>query len=303
MVMRLLLFALVLSGCPGSLGGDPSTDGGGGGSGGTGGGSGGGTGGVDADGGLPCEVAALVSASCVSCHGEPVSGGAPMPLRTRADFLAVSALDATKNQAERSLLRMRDAAAPMPPGAPLPATTVDAFAAWVTAGLPSGSCAPPDAGPPVLTCASNTFAPMPTAGDAHGGPTMSPGWACFACHSGADFQGQNPGGQMDRLDVRNDYMGTVFVAPHEKDLCSPQLPTGATVEILTPAGAVVARLTVNAGGNFYGDATGAKPASYTARVVTSTGVRTMSGAQTSGDCNTCHTAEGREGAPGRIFLP
>ena len=43
---------------------------------------------LPADGGLPCEVATLLSTHCVSCHGSPTSGGAPMSLLSRADLLA-----------------------------------------------------------------------------------------------------------------------------------------------------------------------------------------------------------------------
>jgi mono/diheme cytochrome c family protein len=97
-------------------------------------------------------------------------------------------------------------------------------------------------------------------------------------------------------------MGTVFAAPHEKDLCAPRLNLSATVEILHEDGGLVVSIPVN-NGNFYADATGFPPATYKARVVTSQGTRTMVTAQTNGDCNSCHTAEGLNGAPGRIYLP
>lgn len=244
-----------------------------------------------------------MAARCASCHGSTLSGGAPVTLLSRADFLAPSAVNAAQSYGERSVLRMRQAGSPMPPGTPPPTGEVDAFAAWVTAGMPAGSCGGVDAGSTAPTCASNTFQPQPVDGDAHGGPTMAPGFACVACHSGQDFMGQNPGGAMSRPDVLPQFMGTVFAAPHEKDLCSPALPTAARVEILDLSGAVRATLTVNAGGNFYGDVNGAALASYRARVVTAAGSREMASAQTSGDCNTCHTVAGASGAPGRVFLP
>jgi hypothetical protein len=75
------------------------------------------------------------------------------------------------------------------------------------------------------------------------------------------------------------------------------------VEILKEDGTLVTTLTVNSGGNFYGNAPGGAPATYRARVVTSQGSRTMMTPQSNGDCNSCHTAEGTSGAPGRIYLP
>lgn len=226
-----------------------------------------------------------------------------MRLLSRADFLAASAANAAQTNGERSVARMRNAASPMPPGAPPPTTEVDAFAAWVTAGMPAGSCGGVDAGSTEPTCASNTSLQKPVAGDAHGGPTMAPGLACISCHSGGDFMGQNPGGALSRTDELYQFMGTVFASAHEKDLCSPALPTAARVEILDLNGAVRATLPVNGGGNFFGDAPGGPITPYRARVVTAAGSREMVSAQTSGDCNTCHTVAGASGAPGRIFLP
>lgn len=191
-----------------------------------------------------------------------------------------------------------------PPTAALKEVTalVDAFTAWVAAGLPAGNCEAVDAGPPVLTCGSNSSLPRPTPADNQRGATMAPGMACISCHSGRDFRGQNPGGALINSDDVYQYMGTVFAAVHEADLCAPRLAVAATVEILAPDGGVVARLPVNSGGNFFGNAN-PRPSSFRARVVTAQGTREMSTLQTNGDCNTCHTAEGREGAPGRIFLP
>lgn len=308
--MRQLALIIVCSswfGCMGSL--DGGTGGGGGGTGGgvgssTGGGAGG-SGGLNLD-GLPCDVATLVATRCSSCHGSTPSGGAPVSLLTRADFLAPSLVDSAQSYGQRSVLRMRATTSSMPPGVATPATEVDAFAAWVAAGMPAGSCGEVDAGmvwSSDPTCLSNRFMPMPVIGDEHGGETMAPGWACLSCHLGQDFMGQNPGGGLSQGEIRNQFMGTVFAAPHEKDLCMPALPMTGTVEILDSAGTVRATLPFGASGNFRGDAVGAMPSPYRARVVTANGTRAMGTEQTSGDCNTCHTVSGRELAPGRIYLP
>ena len=257
---------------------------------------------VPADGGLPCEVAQLISSHCIGCHGSPPAGGAPMPLLTRADLLASSPRDSTLSQAQRSVIRMRATSSPMPPSGPPPAALVDAFEAWVTAGLPAGSCEPIDAGPPALTCLSKTFRARPTAPFDNGSATMAPGMACISCHMGMNFMGQNPGGAMEKAEEARQFMGTVFRSLHEQDLCAPNLGIAATVQILDPDGGVLGTFPVNSGGNFFGNLT-LRPALFRARVVTAQGTREMATAQTSGDCNTCHTAEGREGAPGRIFLP
>lgn len=225
-----------------------------------------------------------------------------MRLLSRADFLAASAVNPAETYGARSVVRMRQTASPMPPGTPPPTSEVDAFAVWVSGGMLPGSCGSVDAGSTEPTCASNQFTLRPVFGDEHGGPEMAPGLACIACHSGQDFMGQNPGGRLSRPDVLNQFMGTVFAAPHEKDLCRPALPVAASIEILDVNGTVRATLSVNAGGNFFGDAP-AVVSPYRARVVTAAGSREMATPQTSGDCNTCHTVAGANGAQGRISLP
>lgn len=294
-----LLWLAVLCGCDGALGANGTGGGAGGGSGSVGGGAG------QTTSGIPCDVATIVLTRCAACHGQPPSGGAPIALLSRADFLAASAVNAAQTHGERSVLRMRDAVNPMPPGAQVASSEIDVVAAWVTAGMPAGTCDSLDAGfvDPTPTCLSGVFEPTPVAGDAHGGPGMAPGWACRACHAGQDFMGQNPGGLLDRADQVNQFMGTVFRAPHEKDLCAPRLGLTGQVQILDLNGTVRARLPFGADGNFSGNVPTGMPSPYRARVVTSGGERMMQTGQTNGDCNTCHTVAGREGAPGRIYLP
>ena len=123
---------------------------------------------------------------------------------------------------------------------------------------------------------------------------MEPGLACRSCHvvlgqaSGKDF----------------DMSGTVYPTAHEPDLCNG-IGTGMTV-VITDANNATHTLQVNSVGNFYNDdALGFLkiPTPYTAKVVSGNNVREMITAQTSGDCNSCHTEQGAQGAPGRIMAP
>lgn len=283
----------------------PSTVDGGTGTGGVGGGGGGNTGGgsamFDPDAGLtglPCDVAALMRTRCISCHGTPPTGGAPMALTSRDDLLATSPIMGT--YAARSLFRMRDTMAPMPPGALPPAAEVTAFEAWLNAGAPAGSCmAPVDAGVVVLTCATNRT----WTNRYQGSSDMNPGMACRACHAGQNFNGQNPQGQSE---TRRMYWfgGTVFPGPNEKDGCLANPPAGVTVEILDRDGGVRLTMAVRtASGNFYDANVRTQPTwlPYTARVKRNgMVVSTMTTPQMSGDCNLCHTERGEQGAPGRI---
>ena len=44
-------------------------------------------------------------------------------------------------------------------------------------------------------------------------------------------------------------------------------------------------------------------APYRVRVTDGTNSRAMAGSLTNGDCNSCHTKDGANGAPGRILFP
>jgi hypothetical protein len=256
--------------------------------------SGGGSGG---DSGLPCDVDALLAAKCRSCHSNPPTGGAPIPLETRDDLLAKSKIDATKTVADRVLLRMQDSKAPMPPAPPLAtAEEIAAFKAWVDAGTPVGSCTPtkgPFDGPPV--CTSMQTWNQGNEGDPH----MNPGMACITCHS----KGAPPGEDPPPVLLIG---GTVYPTGHEPDLCmggSPDPALMATVEITGKDGAVTS-IPVLDNGNFLHEAKmGAIATPFTAKVIYNGKERAMSTPQTSGDCNSCHTQAGANGAPGRIVLP
>lgn len=251
----------------------------------TGSGAGSGTGG--ALGGLPCDVAEVLS-SCVSCHsGQSPSGG--VRITSRADLAAPSPDDASQTVAQRSLARMSSATDPMPPTGQLPATQIQAFQSWLTAGMPEGSCEGVGGGGPImLTCTSNQRWPLGN----EESPDMRPGLACIDCHLSGVAGEKGP----DFL-----FAGTVFPGLHDEDDCFGSTSTGTTV-VVTDAVGRVFEVAVRPRGNFYQEPQAAT-FPIRAEVRRDGKVLAMKDPVQSGDCNTCHTAEGKDGAPGRILAP
>ena len=117
---------------------------------------------------------------------------------------------------------------------------------------------------------------------------MAPGHACMSCHTG---QGEAP----------HFYLaGTVYPSAHEPNDCQSTGVSGTTVEI-TDANGQVTSLSVGASGNFHSSQAIAAP--YSAKLVFQGRERAMGSHQQSGDCNSCHTQAGANGAPGRLLLP
>jgi hypothetical protein len=122
---------------------------------------------------------------------------------------------------------------------------------------------------------------------------MNPGLACDTCHvlggsaSGYEF----------------DVAGTVYPTAHEPDLCDGTATP--TIEI-TDAMGTLHTLTVNSAGNFYNFdylGVGAIPTPYKVKVVSGSASRAMLTPLTTGDCNSCHTEQGAQAAPGRVMAP
>lgn len=249
--------------------------------------------------GLPCDVQALLENRCIACH----DGTKAVPMLTYGDLTKKSTVDPTKTIAELSLIRMQSTTSPMPPPpavGPEP-DEIAIFDEWAKAGFPkeTKACTDPlpdggtmDAGPLLDGAADG--------GDAGGfctsgilwnqanapSPLMNPGLACNACH-------QISGGPNLRL------AGTVYTALNERDLCygKPNL-----VVRITDATGRVFNLDVNNAGNFsLGNMRPRAP--FRAAVIDGQNTRVMQGTVTSGDCNSCHTQAGRNGAPGRIIAP
>ncbi len=256
--------------------------------------------------GLPCEIDEMLATHCRSCHGGPLK--APMPLLAYADLLAAAVSDPNRKVAELALERMQSQTAPMPPaGLPsVPAEQRDAFAAWLASGAPRGECGAPGAGgatsstakQPVV-CTSDSFWPASGDGDHDGldaeGPWMSPGRACISCHLETEDKG--PIVQIG---------GTVYPSLHEQDLCyGIDGPASAARVIITDAVANTFELPVGRTGNFALELKDQSRVVFPirAKVVAAGRERAMSVAQHTGDCNSCHTEQGRNGAPGRILLP
>lgn len=249
-------------------------------------------------GGLPCDVATVVRTRCASCHRNPPTGNATMPLTTWAELTGPSPSGAS--YASRSLLRMKDATSPMPPGAPLPASEIAAFEAWVNGGAKMGTCSA-DAGVPMVTCTANQS--WASANRYLENPEMNPGLACRSCHNGQNFNGQNPSLRSKRS-LLFTFAGTIYPGQNQKDFCFSYVPAGTTVEIIDNTGKVQLTLTpLRVSGNFYSDRLTTTPAwlPYTVKVKRNGAVVSeMTTPQMNGDCNVCHTELGEQGAPGRI---
>lgn len=243
--------------------------------------------------GLPCEVDAVLTRHCASCHG--VSGSQAPRLATYADLATESSAHPGVTEAERSIVRMRSSQSPMPPSGGLTDAEIRALESWVSAGMPAGSCATQagDAGPtaPVespydtpLTCTSKkTYS-------RGNGTYMHPGKPCISCHTS------------EREGPIYTFAGTVYPTAHEPDDCNGS-PGDSTI-VVTDAKGIEARATANAQGNFYYTSRSTKltfPLSV--KVVRAGKERVMSAKVQNGDCNTCHTASGTDGAPGRIMAP
>jgi hypothetical protein len=174
----------------------------------------------------------------------------------------------------------------MPPQAPSPAAAeIQAFVDWVNGGAPMGSCMPVN--DPINAAPTCTSGQSWTGGN-DGSSRMHPGVACISCHDSS------------REAPRFGLAGTVYPTGHEPDDCNAAGVNGAQV-IITDANNATTTLTVNSVGNFYLQRTIALP--YHAQLVFNGKTRAMSAAQTSGDCNSCHTQNGANSAPGRITLP
>lgn len=270
----------------------PSNSGGGGGS--------EGQAGTGAATGLPCDVQAVVENRCLACH----SGTNPKPLLNYDDFMQKGTSDPTKTLAQLSVERIQSTTSPMPPppAAAPEADEIQSFVDWQKAGFPRNNVActdaPPDGGTTPAdggteagadggTTTKCTSGKTWTGGNTRS-PLMRPGEACNACH-------QVMGGPNLRV------AGTVYPTLHEPNDCNGSAPPPQLTVIVTDKNNRTVSMPVNSAGNFFTQSKINAP--FKAKVTDGTKTRAMVGSVTSGDCNSCHTVLGVNGAPGRIEAP
>lgn len=249
--------------------------------------------------GLPCDVQGVIENRCIACH----QGESPPPLLDYADLSAPSTKDPTKSRAAVAVELMKAGLMPPQPAVPAEDDEIAAFENWVNGGLAKNpeSCTPipADAGAPplpddagadagdagVVTCTSGqTWMGQPS-------PLMHPGRACLNCH-------QQQGGPNLRI------AGTVYPTLHEPDDCIGSAPPPRLTVIVTDSRPVrprTVRMQVNVSGNFFTRERLTPP--FRVTVTDGRNTRSMNQAVTSGDCNSCHTQDGANGAPGRIMAP
>lgn len=246
--------------------------------------------------GLPCDVAEVLQRSCVSCHGAKPSAGATNAMTTHAELAAASKTNPKMSVAELSIVRMKDTKKPMPPSGVAPAADIAVFQKWVNAGMPKGACvAPvaPDGGADGATTTTTDYdTPLVCTSGAHWifgnikSQLMHPGVACIECHK--------------KKGPIYSIAGTVYPTAHEPDDCNGSASSAATV-VITGADGKSFSLSLNSAGNFYTKNAVAKP--YRAKVIAGGKTREMVTPQMDGDCNTCHSVNGSEKAPGRVMAP
>jgi hypothetical protein len=247
-----------------------------------------GAGGAASTPGLPCDVATYLAMKCQSCHGSPPIPSALAALVSVTDLKATAKEDPTKNEAELSVARMKDAARPMPPGALPSAADVAVLQDWISAGYPTGSCAARGGGdggasPPPPPPPASVFKDAPAFVARTGPSAHNAGKDCMSCH-------RNGGGEAPRFS----FGGTLYDA-------SGKPVAGAEVRVLDANGKATSVYT-SATGTFYSGATFAAPAHVGLRNATaSEDMLTLLDAQ-GGACSSCHCSGGTCTVP-PIHLP
>ncbi|MEM6994428.1 MAG: hypothetical protein AAF721_28190, partial [Myxococcota bacterium] len=234
--------------------------------------------------GLPCDVDEILQLYCRSCHGAAML--APSPLGSRADLLAdsLSQTGVSVGGVAASRLNHPDQPMPPPPGAPVPGAEQEIFAAWVAAGMPTGSCGEDDPLPDPFdvdpTCTSDVWW---TQRLDEGSPHMNPGRPCVGCHEDPTAFGI----EADEETPATPVGGTLFPTAHEPDDCYGVDGTVEDVYIeLSHDDGDVLTIPVNAAGNFLlepGDVEGFEPP-YRVRVVRGELQRVMVDLAPHGDC-------------------
>jgi hypothetical protein len=241
--------------------------------------------------GTPCAVSALLTKYCLRCHNGRAISASDLPL---TGYDALTAKRGGMTVGELALQRLHSTSKPMPPrGQPTPSSAeVQILSDWVMGGYAPEQCgmmldagSVPDPYDTPTVCTSGTH----WRGGDEGSSRMNPGEACIDCHS------------RTREDAPTfQFAGTVYPSAHEPDSCNGA-NDGTHVVIVDSQGTELT-LTPNSAGNFSARRT-SLVLPYTVRLERGSDVREMSTAQTSGDCNSCHTESGKNRAPGRVMAP
>lgn len=150
---------------------------------------------------------------------------------------------------------------------------------------PSGYAETPPATADGVACATGQWW---TRGD-RGTSLMHPGGDCIDCHEQED---EGPSFT---------FAGTVHLAYDDETDCRG-VPD-VLVELIGPDDEVFYSNETNSAGSFSTSTTLTGHTPYTARLTYAGRTRTMTTPQTDGACNSCHSAEGSNDAPGRIVVP
>lgn len=226
---------------------------------------------------MPCDVQTLLNTKCVSCHANPPIAGSLSPLVTSADMKAMAKEDATKNETEVSIDKMK--AGTMPPGGGATPAEIAALENWMK-GNYAGTCAAtgPDGGvaAPPPAAAVDPFANAPayvkrTASRAH-----NAGKDCMGgCHNhGFTFAG-----------TLRDGNGTAIA--------------GAEVRLVDSNGKAIL-VNTDSSGNFHSSQSWSGTAHVGARTDTDKAIMVTALKPGDGGCNGCH-ANGGTVAP--IHVP
>lgn len=264
---------------------------------------------------LPATVQNMLNSRCATCHGTvPLATTLPT-LLSYADLIAPAKSDPSKTNAVVSLARLQNATMPMPPspGAPASASEISALQDFISQGYPKPSCPVGMGGAGGGSSGGSAGAGMGGNTGMGGGPSndplmadpictsktnwtngnrgsssMNPGMACISCHK----SGEGPSFSI---------AGTVYPTGHEPDKCNSTVGNAGARIVIIGADGKTLTLTPNGVGNFTSNTAVKTP--YQAKVTYQGRERLMLTAQTSGDCNSCHTANGTMMAPGRITVP
>jgi hypothetical protein len=261
--------------------------------------------------GLPCDVQATIENRCLACHDGTMKGAGAPPMLNYNDLMVKSSSDPTKSLAQEAAVRMNANGAmqmPPPPAVKCDPSEIADWESWVEAGTPENpmSCTPPaadagatdggttdsgtttlDAGADGGACTSGKYWTGGNTPD----PNMNPGEACMACH-------QVKGGP------NLSFGGTIYTGSHEPDLCYGVAPPPTLTVTVTDRTGRSVSVFATSDGNFQVPVQNpALRAPFKANISDGKKTRSMIGQVTSGDCNSCHTVAGKNGAPGRIMAP